>query len=140
MSPPSWRPDRRGLGPSSWSANAASAGTLRLVRLLQEAVDQAVGAAAIGESEVAGQVARRGGEIEALVLLVAAGERAAGEIPGQPEDADALLGWHSLGAGQVAVDQGPQVLVRHLRGGRRGEDIVRADQAHDLVHARKPDR
>ena len=65
--------------------------------------------------------ARARAEVEALVLLVAAGQRAAGEIPGQAEDADALLGGDALGAGQVAVDQRPQVRIGHLRGGRRGE-------------------
>src|SRR5262245_56789131 len=75
-----------------------------LVRLLEEAFDQAVGAAAVGEGQMPGEVARRRGEIEALVLLVAPGQRPAGKVPGQAEDADALLGRHALGTGQVAVD------------------------------------
>src|SRR5436190_21699274 len=78
------------------------------VRFLQEPVDQTVGTAAVGEDEMAREVARRGCEVEALVLFVAAGERTAREIPGQAEDADALVGRHALGAGQVLVDQRPQ--------------------------------
>src|SRR5262249_2920892 len=97
---------------------------LASIRVLQEALDQPVGAAAVGEGEMAGEVAWRGGEIETLVLLVAAGQRAAGEIPSQPEDADALFRCHALGAGQVAVDQRPQVLVGHLRRGWRGEHVM----------------
>src|SRR5216684_898391 len=103
------------------------------IRLLEEAIDQAVGAAAVGEGEMAGEIARRGCEVETLVLLVAAGQRAAGEIPRQAEDADALLGRHALGAGQVTIDQRPQLLVGHLRRTWRGEKIVRADQAQDLI-------
>ena len=41
---------------------------------------------------MAGKVARRGGKVEALVLLVAAAERSGGEVPCQPEQSAALFG------------------------------------------------
>src|SRR5262249_52824259 len=106
----------------------------------EKPLDQPVGPAAVGEAEMAREVARRRGEVEALVLLVAAGQARACEVPGQPEDPDALLGGHALGARQIALDQRPQVLVGHLRSGRRGEKIVRADQPQDLVDPREPQR
>src|SRR4051812_34780142 len=123
----------RGVATGDWSS-------WLLVGLLEKPVNQAVGAAAVGEAEVPRHVARGRREIEALVLLVAAGERASGKIPREAENTDALLGRHALGAGQIAVDQRPQLLVGHLRCRRRGEYVVRADQAQDLVHPREPDR
>src|SRR5215831_19877455 len=80
-----------------------------LIRLLQKPFHKPIGAATVGEGKMPRQVARRRGKIEALVLLIAAGERGAGEIPGKAKDPDALLGRHALGARQIAVDQRPQV-------------------------------
>ena len=107
-------------------------------RLLEESVNQAVGAGSGGV-----------GQWRAMLRATTRGRSArtarcgwrgrCRRIPGEPEDADALLGG-PLGARQVAVDQRPQVGIGHLGGRWRREQVVRADQPEDLVHPREPHR
>ena len=67
--------------------------------------DDPDGAAAVGELQMPREVARRRGKVKALVLLVAAGQRAACEVPGEAEDENALLCRDALGPGEIAFDQ-----------------------------------
>ena len=79
-------------------------------------------------------------DVEALVLLAAAAQRAAREVPRQAEDPHAILGADGTGPAQVPVDQGPELRIGHLGDGGRGEQVVGAELADDLVHAREPQR
>src|SRR3990167_9277600 len=83
----------------------------RFVEVLQqEAVDQPVGPGAVGGRVRHRQVAADRAQVEALVLLVAAAQRRAGEVPGEAEQPAALLGIDA-DAQQVLVDQWPQLAV-----------------------------
>ena len=72
----------------------------------QEAINEAVGLGSVGTHLGALAVSGAGGQVEAFILFVAAGQRAAGEVPAQAEDAGALLGRGIAGASKVLVDQG----------------------------------
>jgi len=85
------------------------------------------------------QVARGGAHVEALVLFVAAGERGAGEIPGQAEHAGAARGVDARGAVQVAVEQRAQGGVGELAAGGGGQVVVRTKLADDFVVAEVAD-
>jgi len=105
----------------------------------QDPVDERVGAGPVGVPEVVvDAVARRGGEIEALVEDVASGEGRADEVPGEAEQGGPLLGPGALGAVEELVDQRPERGVVELAAARRGQEIVAADEHDDLVHPRKP--
>src|SRR5262249_58407039 len=82
--PLSRRPFAHCSSPGACGGLNALFGTERrrlLIRLLQKPFHKPIGAATVGEGKMPRQVARRRGEIEALVLLIAAGERGAREIP-----------------------------------------------------------
>jgi hypothetical protein len=51
----------------------------------QETVDQPVCPDAVGLQVSHGEVAANRAQVEALILLVAAAQRRAGKVPGQPE-------------------------------------------------------
>ena len=70
----------------------------------QELVHETVGSRRVEEVLVHLAIARAGREVEALVLLVAAGERAADEVPAKPEDAHPLFSADVAGAAEIAVD------------------------------------
>src|SRR5262249_61925174 len=107
-------------------------------RLGEETVEEMEGAIGRGIDLGPREGAPGGGEIEALVLLVAAGQRAPREIPGEAEDARTLLGADTLGPVEEALDERTQGGIGELGCGRRGEKVVRAEETDDLVHAREP--
>src|ERR1700730_2430371 len=105
----------------------------------QDPVDQGIGAGPVGVPEMVGDaVARRGGEIEALVEDVAAREGRPDEVPGKPEQGGPLLGPGALRAVEELVDQRPERAVVELASARRGQEVVAADEHDDLVDAREP--
>ncbi len=72
---------------------------------MQKLIDQTIGALGIREAFVHLPVAGAGRQIEALVLVVSAGERAADEVPGQAEHPHPLFCRHVTGPAQIMVDQ-----------------------------------
>ena len=82
--------------------------------------------------------ARARRQVEALVQLVAAGECAADEVPGEAEQPRAFPGVEPVRAAEVAVDQRPRLGSASCGRGRRREQIVRADEREDLGDAREP--
>src|SRR5437870_1748397 len=73
---------RRGL--SSTDVTASPGG-------VEETLEETRAAAAVGQDVGERVVARRRRQVEPLVLLVAAGQGRAGEVPTETEDADALV-------------------------------------------------
>src|SRR4030095_16171400 len=88
---------------------------------LHEAIYQPARALGRGQRVRAPEGAPARADVEAPVLLAAAAQRAAREVPRQPEDPHAILGADGTGPAQVPVDQGPQLRIRHLGDGGRGE-------------------
>src|SRR6059036_2845717 len=105
----------------------------------QNAVDQGVGTGAITVGGVRdNSVAARGGEIEALVEEIPAPQSGSHEVPGDPEETCARLRVHPVGAVEELVEQRAEPGIIELPAGRRGEQVVAADQRDDLRDARKP--
>src|SRR5262245_7195750 len=118
--------------------NDISDGSLSGQLLGEETVEETAGAIGRGVGLGPREGAPARGEIEALVLLAAAGQRAPREIPGEAEDARTLLGADALGPMEEALDERTQGGIGELGCGRRGEEIVRAEETDDLVHAWEP--
>src|SRR5262244_2791099 len=120
--------------------NDAAVQSLSDQLLGEETVEEMAGAIGRGIDLGPREGAPARGEIEALVLLAAAGQRAPREIPGEAEDARTLLGADTLGPVEEALDERTQGGIGELGCGRRGEKVVRAEETDDLVHAREPQR
>src|SRR5215469_4207048 len=83
-------------------------------------------------------VTRARRQVEALVEFVAPGQRAADEIPGEPENSGPIARGYVIGSAQELIDQIAQRGVVELALGRSCEQVVRTDELDYFANPRKP--